>query len=162
MKSIKLATVFSGIGSVEHALKQLNVKHKILFACDNGEREIEETYDEIMKYSKSMEFDNDALNNYVKSLYDRTKKKNYVKKTYMANYELDENNWFEDIRFIDGNRYKAENVDLFVGGSPCQSFSISGKRAGLNDARGTLFYDFARMVNELQPKVFIYKMFQAY
>lgn len=157
MKSIKLATVFSGIGSVEHALKQLNVKHKILFACDNGEREIEETYDEIMKYSKSMEFDNDALNNYVKSLYDRTKKKNYVKKTYMANYELDENNWFEDIRFIEGNRYKAENVDLFVGGSPCQSFSISGKRAGLNDARGTLFYDFARMVNELQPKVFIYE-----
>ena len=57
---------------------------------------------------------------------------------------------------MDGDFYK-EKVDLFVGGSPCQSFSISGHRAGLEDARGTLFYDFARLVKEIQPKVFIYE-----
>ena len=44
-----------------------------------------------------------------------------------------------------------------VGGSPCQSFSLVGKRAGLEDTRGTLFYHFARVVSECQPKVFIYE-----
>ena len=35
---IKLATVFSGIGAIEQALKQMNIEHEIVFACDNGER----------------------------------------------------------------------------------------------------------------------------
>ena len=48
-------------------------------------------------------------------------------------------------------------IDIFVGGSPCQSFSVIGKRGGLEDARGTLFYDYARLVKEIQPKVFIYE-----
>ena len=56
----------------------------------------------------------------------------------------------------DGKKYK-DKVDLLVGGSPCQSFSIIGKRAGLNDARGTLFYEFARLIDEIQPKFFIYE-----
>src|SRR5699024_8056028 len=47
--------------------------------------------------------------------------------------------------------------DLFVGGSPCQSFSVMGKQGGLEEARGTLFYEYARLVNEIQPKVFIYE-----
>ena len=48
-------------------------------------------------------------------------------------------------------------IDLLVGGSPCQSFSISGKRGGLDDTRGTLFYEFARVINECKPKVFIFE-----
>ena len=48
-------------------------------------------------------------------------------------------------------------VDIFVGGSPCQSFSVMGKRKGLEEARGTLFYEYARIVSETQPKVFIYE-----
>ena len=35
---IKLATVFSGIGAIEQALKQMNIEYEIVFACDNGER----------------------------------------------------------------------------------------------------------------------------
>ena len=35
---IKIATVFSGIGAAEEALKQLGIEHEIVFACDNGER----------------------------------------------------------------------------------------------------------------------------
>ena len=157
MRELKIATVFSGIGSIEHALKQLNVKHKIIFACDNGEREIKQNYDEIITFCKNNNFSLTQINEYVKKLYINTKKINYVKESYMANYVLNEKDWYEDIRFIDGKQYANKNIDLFVGGSPCQSFSISGKRAGLNDARGTLFYDFARMVDELQPKVFIYE-----
>ena len=41
------------------------------------------------------------------------------------------------------------NVDLFVGGSPCQSFSLVGKQRGLEDTRGTLFYEYARLVSEI-------------
>ena len=42
---IKLATVFSGIGSIEWALKRLKVNHEIIFACDNGEREVAIDYE---------------------------------------------------------------------------------------------------------------------
>lgn len=50
-----------------------------------------------------------------------------------------------------------DKIDILVGGSPCQSFSMVGKRKGLEDTRGTLFYEFARIVKESQPKVFIYE-----
>lgn len=45
--------------------------------------------------------------------------------------------------------------DLLVGGVPCQSFSSSGKRKGLEDPRGDLILEFARLVNRLQPKAFL-------
>lgn len=44
-------------------------------------------------------------------------------------------------------------VDVVTGGFPCQSFSYAGKRLGLEDARGTLFYEFARAVKEVQPAI---------
>ena len=44
-------------------------------------------------------------------------------------------------------------VDVVVGGFPCQAFSYAGKKLGLNDARGTLFYEFARIVNETKPLI---------
>ena len=40
MKKLKLATVFSGIGAPEQALNKLNIPYDIVFACDNGEREL--------------------------------------------------------------------------------------------------------------------------
>ncbi|MFR5821105.1 MAG: DNA cytosine methyltransferase [Methanobrevibacter smithii] len=46
-------------------------------------------------------------------------------------------------------------------GSPCQSFSSLGKKRGLSDTRGTLFYEYARLVDEIQPKVFIYENVRA-
>lgn len=44
------------------------------------------------------------------------------------------------------------DFDLLVGGFPCQAFSIAGKRRGLDDTRGTLFFDIARIVKEKKPK----------
>lgn len=38
---LKLATVFSGIGAIEHALDRMHVDHEIVFACDNGDVELE-------------------------------------------------------------------------------------------------------------------------
>lgn len=81
---------------------------------------------------------------------------NHVKKSYLANYNLPAERWHSDITTFNSTPFRGE-VDLLVGGSPCQAFSMVGKRHGLEDTRGTLFYDFARVVNETQPKLFIYE-----
>lgn len=46
-------------------------------------------------------------------------------------------------------------IDVVTGGFPCQAFSYAGKRLGLEDARGTLFYEFARAVQEVNPPICI-------
>ena len=229
-RTLKVGTLFSGIGAFEHALKQLKLPHKILFACDNGERELPLTYgnlfalidglndaelysyceDYIGKIGVRKEYrkiETDILfklahkketpaqnkvvveffkegrksavkhvltltqeqiialtpnitmkqrEQYVKALYDAMPEHNYVKDAYFANYEITENEWHEDIRFLDANEY-ASDLDILVGGSPCQSFSNYGKKLGLEDVRGTLFYDYARVIKESKPKIFIYE-----
>lgn len=153
---IKIATVFSGIGAAEQALKQLGVEHEIVFACDNGERYLKYTKEEIDKIVEENTDKEKSIEDIVKGLYDATGKPNNVKKSFFANYNIDENRWYEDIRFVDGTKYTG-TVDLFVGGSPCQSFSTYGNKLGLEDTRGTLFYDYARLVKEIQPKAFIFE-----
>lgn len=93
---------------------------------------------------------------YVKDLYDNLSEHNYVKDAYFANYPIREDQWHEDIRFFDALEFRNE-LDILVGGSPCQSFSNYGKKLGLEDVRGTLFYDYARIINEAKPKIFIYE-----
>lgn len=61
----------------------------------------------------------------------------------MANYKIDPKDFHWNVAFLDGKQYEGQ-VDLFVGGSPCQSFSLVGKQRGLEDTRGTLFYEYAR------------------
>lgn len=116
-KKIRLATVFSGIGAVEHALQRMNIPTEIVFACDNDK---------------------------------------YCKQTFFANHGVDDSRWINDIHDIDGTKFKGK-VDLFVGGSPCQSFSMVGRRKGLEDPRGLLIYEFVRLVNQMQPEIFIYE-----
>lgn len=115
--TIRIGTMFSGIGAIEYALRRLNLKTEIQFACDIDD---------------------------------------FVKQSYFENYEISNDNWHKDVREIKGKKYKGK-LDLLVGGSPCQSFSMVGKRRGFDDTRGTLFYDFARVVKESQPNVFIFE-----
>ena len=116
-QKIRIATLFSGIGAIEHSIERLGLSHEIVFAGDIDP---------------------------------------FVKKSYFANHNINERNWHDDVTKFNAKKYKYK-VDLLVGGSPCQSFSMVGKRAGLKDTRGTLFYDFARVIDECRPKVFIFE-----
>jgi DNA (cytosine-5)-methyltransferase 1 len=60
----------------------------------------------------------------------------------------------DDVKNISFEGYNGQ-VDIVTGGFPCQAFSYAGKKLGLKDARGTLFYEFARVVNETQPAICI-------
>lgn len=68
--------------------------------------------------------------------------------SYLANFP--NNNLNGDITKISENNIP--DHDLLVGGFPCQSFSIAGKRHGFNDTRGTLFFDVARILKFRKPK----------
>ena len=79
---LRLGTVFSGIGAVEHALERLNIPYEIQFACDNGERKLKAKYEEIEEITKGM--NNSERNAYITQLYNQTGV-NYVEQTYKAN-----------------------------------------------------------------------------
>ena len=69
----------------------------------------------------------------------------------------------EDIAKLDGKKILAHagingsNVDIVIGGPPCQSFSIFGKRQGLNDPRGGLIWQFHRIIKSIKPKTFVFE-----
>lgn len=153
---IKLATAFSGIGAIEQALIRLDMEHKILFACDNGDVEIEIDADKELEKVKTLKSAKEKRD-YVDNLYAQlSRKNNFVKESYFANYSIEGDMFFNDVKLLDATDFEGK-VDLFVGGSPCQSFSVIGAKGGFNDTRGTLFYQYVRLVKEMQPKVFIYE-----
>lgn len=195
---MRLATVFSGIGSIEQALRRLGKDYEIVFACDNGDVELNllsgkdlEDYTRLTKLRSKKQLRDprdikrleelgkkensiaEGIRAKICSMQSKVEKKrfadrlyaensrqrNFVKAAYIANYgdKLSEDDFHLDIRFLDGTDYRDSNIDLLVGGSPCQAFSDVGAKYGLNDTRGTLFYEFARIVNETQPRVFIYE-----
>lgn len=57
-----------------------------------------------------------------------------------------------DIANIDFSSY-AGKIDILAGGFPCQAFSYAGKKLGFKDARGTLFYEFARAIKQIKPLI---------
>jgi DNA (cytosine-5)-methyltransferase 1 len=59
-----------------------------------------------------------------------------------------------DIKSFNFEKYN-NKVDIVTGGFPCQAFSYAGKKLGLQDARGTLFYEFARVIKEVNPPICI-------
>ena len=74
----------------------------------------------------------------------------YAKRAYEAIYEPKGEIYFEDARGIVPENLP--DIDLICGGFPCQSFSIAGKRGGFEDARGTLFFEIARIARVKRPR----------
>lgn len=195
---MKLATVFSGIGAIEQALHRMGIDYEIVFACDNGDVELNllegkdlDDYTRLKKLrsKKQLRNQNDiehleklgrkenqiaeeirvqiqSMDNkkekklFVDNLYKtKSRQTNFVKTAYLANYGhlLNLDDFHLDIRFLDATDYADAGIDLLVGGSPCQAFSAVGAQYGLSDTRGTLFYEFARIIKETLPRVFIYE-----
>ncbi|MDD7741717.1 MAG: DNA (cytosine-5-)-methyltransferase [Campylobacteraceae bacterium] len=77
----------------------------------------------------------------------------YAIKLYSAFFN-DERN-FGDVTKIEAE--KLPDFELLVGGFPCQAFSIAGKRGGFDDTRGTIFFDFARIMKAKKPKFAIFE-----
>jgi DNA (cytosine-5)-methyltransferase 1 len=66
-----------------------------------------------------------------------------------------------DVNDLTGNEIKnlskMKSIDLLAGGPPCQAFSILGQRGSFNDPRGKLVFEYARIVKELKPRVFVFE-----
>lgn len=156
MRKIRIGTAFSGIGAFEHALGALGMRHEIAFACDNGGIMLEDVISKDDAERLANLSDSSEKLKLVEKVYSKTKRRtNYVKRSYLANYDLKEEDFYHDVRFL--GSHIGKKIDVFVGGSPCQSFSVAGARGGFEDTRGTLFFEFARCVKEFQPEVFIYE-----
>ncbi|MCK5697399.1 MAG: DNA (cytosine-5-)-methyltransferase [Gammaproteobacteria bacterium] len=81
---------------------------------------------------------------------------NELDKNACATLRKNRPNWHVlegDISTIDFTGY--HNIDFLSGGFPCQAFSYAGNKLGFEDTRGTLFFEFARAIKELKPKVFL-------
>jgi len=237
---MRLGTVFSGIGAIEHALERMGIDYDVAFACDNSNIDWAEKLTSVKKLQDLLaklddagasfeglhklnccwmdgcsqdeklslhgikpqttfenekdflklsntslvcDFHNALLANkeidlpsiedvlrssiqsisnqklkreLVNALYELRGKKAFVEESYLENYDCPPEHFHKDVSFLDGKQYEGE-IDLFVGGSPCQSFSFVGHQGGFDDARGTLFYDFVRLVDEIKPKMFIWE-----
>lgn len=77
----------------------------------------------------------------------------YARQSYKAIYNTEnEQEWHDVTRITDDDfRHFKNKADIIVGGFPCQAFSIAGKRKGFEDTRGTLFFEIARAIKEVQP-----------
>nr|DAK15025.1 MAG TPA: Cytosine specific methyltransferase [Caudoviricetes sp.] len=79
----------------------------------------------------------------------------FARLSYLANHEAPIV-FYEDVCDLDAKAY-AGQIDILIGGSPCQDFSTAGQRAGEDGERGSLIWQFYRVVSEARPKVFIYE-----
>ncbi|MCK4841802.1 MAG: DNA cytosine methyltransferase [Methylococcales bacterium] len=82
---------------------------------------------------------------------------NQNKKNYLSKHPV----LCEDINSLSYKRIKKEigtqDIDFIIGGPPCQAFSVFGKRKGLNDPRGNLVYEYARIIKEIEPEGFLFE-----
>ena len=79
----------------------------------------------------------------------------FARQSYLANHDAPIV-FYEDVCDLDAKAY-AGQIDILIGGSPCQDFSIAGQRAGENGERGNLIWQFYRVVSEARPSIFVHE-----
>ena len=77
----------------------------------------------------------------------------FANNSYLSVFDTENEVYFNDATTV--NPKDIPDFDLLCAGFPCQSFSVAGKRGGFEDARGTLFFEIARVLKEKQPKYFL-------
>jgi DNA (cytosine-5)-methyltransferase 1 len=80
----------------------------------------------------------------------------FARQSYEANYSIDPLHFHKDVNDLDATPYQGK-VDVIVGGSPCQDFSIAGLRDGVDGKRGQLIWQFFRVIKEANPPIFVYE-----
>jgi len=130
MTKLKILSLFDGISATNQALKNLGIEYDYYAS-------------EIDPYAIKV----------TQTSFPNTVQLGNVKNLKYFNKEL--SGTFNSIDF----ERVIENIDfeLLVGGSPCQSFSISGNQKGFEDPRGQLFWEYVRILNEVKPKFFIFE-----
>jgi len=135
IRTIKYFSMFSGIGGFEYGIRRAFER-----VSDVG------TFDSLKELS-----DNQSTNQsgrYTASCVGYSEIDKYATKIYKGKFKEGEG-------YGDCSKIRWENVpdfDLFVGGFPCQAFSIAGKRKGFEDTRGTLFFEILRALRAKKPK----------
>ena len=79
----------------------------------------------------------------------------FARQSYLANHDAPLV-FYEDVCDLDAKAY-AGQIDILIGGSPCQDFSTAGLRAGEDGDKGNLIWQFYRIVSEARPSVFVYE-----
>lgn len=77
----------------------------------------------------------------------------FARRTYITNFDTSDEYVVWDVRGI--KEGELPHFDVLFAGFPCQAFSLAGKRLGFEDTRGTLFFEIARILKEVQPKAFL-------
>ncbi len=139
---MKYFSMFSGIGGFE-----LGIQKAIDRASSfDGRREFRSTRRKLLQgggvQGQQMESDGNRTECIGYSEIDK-----YAIKVYERHFNHDN---YGDATTIDTNQLP--DFDLLVGGFPCQTFSVAGKRKGFDEARGTLFFDIARILKDKRPR----------
>jgi DNA (cytosine-5)-methyltransferase 1 len=144
---MKYLSLFSGIGGFELGIQQAHENnHRLQRGEEQGKDGNE---DSLGRDSESLESEPRGNRNPMCIGYSEIDK--YAVEIYQKRFPEHKN--YGDIKTI--NTSELPNFDLLVGGFPCQSFSIAGKRGGFEDTRGTLFFDIARILKAKLPRLFL-------
>jgi len=131
-------SLFSGIGGFELGIQQ---------AYENKNKLVETPTDTLSKRNIEESESRRRVWEYAPNCIGFSEIDKYAIQTYQKHFNHKN---YGDITKI--NEKELPDFDLLVGGFPCQSFSIAGKRKGFEDTRGTMFFEIARIIKEKQPR----------
>jgi len=158
---MKYLSLFSGVGGFELGIKQAyeicnadrseNRGGEENTKGDEGQRLQPKEGKEVIAEERPTSERNNNLSNERPLCIGFSEIDKYATKVYKHHFP--EHKEYGDITKI--NEKELPDFDLLVGGFPCQSFSIAGKRGGFDDTRGTMFFEIARIVREKQPRLLL-------